>query len=189
MATSTEERLELLRKYDSSGSYASNDPATGQDPTGRVQVTVDPSNRVTNVQVATLDDGLRSPGALAIAVRDAFDDASVQRHLAGRAGRPASTAPRTVEVPVRPTRRPQMDPNPNRQPNLDLLRDRGHTPDLTISAVGISRNECVQVTLLPASSAGEVEVVEPGWLANASTGQVSNALTEAFEAAYENRGN
>lgn len=189
MATSTEERLELLRKHDTSGFYASDDPATGQDPSGRVQVTIDPSNRVTNVQVAALEDGLRSPGALAVAVRAAFDDASVQRYLAGRSDDSSSTGTTLIEMPVRPTRRPQMDANPDRQPNLDLLRDRGYTPDLTLSAVGISRNECVQVTLLPASSAGEVEVVEPGWLANAGAAQVSNALTEAFEAAYENRGN
>jgi hypothetical protein len=134
-----------------------------------------------------MDEDLRTPTGLGAAVRAAYDDASVQRYLAGRDEPLQHRRSAPLPLPERPTRRPRMDDDPHRVPDLDLLRDRGHTPDRTLEGTGVSANECLRVTLLPASSAGRVEVLEPGWLTHASAGQVANAVTEAFTAAYEDR--
>lgn len=182
-------RLGVLRAHDTHGYFASDKPATGSDQSGAVTVTVDPTNRVTSVVVSGLDDELREPAGLDRRVRQA---AAVARARRLEDSRPADLRAERDTPPV-PRR-----PSPTRHRIANLMRS-GRQPELpdfaevrrlrlspVAATTGISRNTCVTVLLGPGSSDGDVSA-DPGWLATASIGQISNAVTQAFDDAYGKR--
>ena len=181
---STSARLAELRRTDATGVYASDEPADGTDPSGAVTVTIDPTNRVTAVRLSN-DERIRTSAGLAEAFESAYSAALANRLKRSRAARPPRPATRPRAVATRPVfRRPTPE-------QLQRHRIRTETPRTAARSspgqvVGVSANDCVQVTLAPAQSSGTV-VADPGWLANASPSNIASAITEAFHAAYVER--
>ena len=185
MDSATLERLHELRRFDRSGFYASDEPASGDDPTGAVTVTVDPTDRVARVEVRSRDT-IRRPEGLARAVDQAYRAAQLARidalpgrhgsrgdlHVAGTGERPPVVAVRDVSgTGYVSTRRPS--------PETGRPEDFGPTS-------GVSDNDCVRVTLDVASSRGAVDA-GADWLANATATNIGNAVTEAYADAYRKR--
>jgi len=193
MTSTYDERLAELRRFDSVGHYAYGRPVTGQDETGTLLVTVDPTRRIVGVSSGRLDDRLRRPDGLAHAVRRAHTDAVMD----------------AIELGLRAQGR--IDPSQPRQnhafaagpaPSVaELHPDFGHAPvdmelfrslpghssaSSTGPHVGHSDNQCVTVTLDAAGPCGELGT-DPGWLANAAASAVATAIHQAFAAAYEKR--
>ena len=161
---------------------------TGHDLTRQLELTIDSSARAVLVRLDTVPDPLRTPLGLSAAVDEAFRDAigslartPVRRN--GATGRPP-TSRRPASVP-----RPVLDNSRERVPDLAMIDGAGDARPLELSPTGTSGNGCLSVTLGPASSLGEVQVLEPAWLSTATKAHIAGAITEAFEAAYDRRGN
>lgn len=182
----TSARLAELRRTDASGVYAGDEPADGTDPSGAVTVTIDPTNRVTAVRVSEAEK-IRTPAGLAEAFDEAYSAALAHRLASSRPARTPRSTSRPRAVATRPVfRRPTAE-------QLQRHRIRNETPRTTQRSspgqvVGISANDCVQVTLAPAQTSGTV-AADPGWLANAGPSNIASAITEAFNAAYAERDN
>jgi hypothetical protein len=187
------DRLAELRRFDSVGHYTHDRPVTGQDETGTLLVTVDPTRRVVGVASGRLDQSLRRPAGLAHAVRRAHTDAVMDGiELGLRAkGRVDPKAPRRNQAFAAgpPPSMAELHPDFGYAPvDLELYRSlSGRSgPRPAGPAVGHSDNQCVTVTLDAAGPCGDVEA-DPGWLANAAPSAVAAALHQAFAAAYEKR--
>ncbi len=187
------DRLAELRQFDSVGHYAHSQPVTGQDETGTLLVTVDPTRRVVGVASAHLDESLRRPDGLAHAVRRAHTDAVMDGiELGLRAqGRIDPRAPRRnlAVASGPPPSMAELHPDFGHAPvDEELFRSLsgrpGPRPDGP--AVGHSDNQCVTVTLDASGPCGDVDI-NPGWLANAAPSAVATAVQQAFTAAYEKR--
>ena len=187
------DRLAELRRYDSVGHYTHDRPVTGQDETGTVLVTVDPTRRVVGVASGRLDESLRRPAGLAHAVRRAHTDAVMDGiELGLRAqGRVDPRAPRRSRAfaPGPPPSMAALHPDFG-YTTVDeaLFRSLSGRPGARRGGrtVGISDNQCVTVTLDAAGPCGDVDA-DPGWLANAGPAAVATAVQQAFTAAYEKR--
>ena len=180
-------RLTELREHDVLGMYAGNDPATGLDQSGRVSVTVDPTDRVIDVRIVSDAPEIRQPEGLRVAVDQAARAARLARVDALRPararGRERPQAARTKEQPVVAVQR--LDgPAGRRTPpawsrttttRRTWARRRG-SPTTTASPV----------TVGIASSSGVV-TADAGWLANARVSAVEQAITQAYEQAYRKR--
>lgn len=180
-------RLSELREHDVLGMYAGDEPATGLDEAGRVSVTVDPTDRVTEVRILADAPELRQPEGL----RDAVDQAARAARLAridalrpprvrGRARPQAARAEDQPVVAVQNRMGTGWAPDP-----ASLVRHHYDTEDLG-PATGVSDNDCVTVTVGIASSSGVV-TADPGWLANARVSAVEQAITQAYDEAYRKR--
>lgn len=155
---------------------------SSNEPGDVVRVTLDPPNRVAHVHVLRSD---------AVGTPDALDAAVAAAYRAALAGRrtPASTARR--ERPVARSIRltaPALTPGSYDRHQVreasQAERAAGHGEPGAVS--GRSTNDCVTVTLGPASAAGRVDA-DPGWLRTATSTSISRAVTEAFTAAYAER--
>ncbi|HET9422361.1 MAG TPA: hypothetical protein VFO49_14575 [Nocardioides sp.] len=187
-ATTT--RLAALRRTDRTGFWAGDDPASGQDGSGAVTVTVDPTNRITEVAVRGRADHLRTPELLAAAVDEAAGAARAARLRAGRAGS-------DVDESTTRDRRAVARPLGIGVQAVENFQETGTTPsgrlrgtsgqylyrDLDGGAVGQSDNGCVTVVLDLASSHGRLHV-DSGWLANAPSKPLGAAITQAYRNAY-----
>jgi DNA-binding protein YbaB len=167
--------------------YRRDATGSGSDPTGSVTVTVDPTDRVVLVRVNGEAATVRTPELL--------DAAVLQAHVAAQLARRDAVRPR----PERTGARPLATGAGNRPVRaLDNLWAQGRTTsDRTLPAhprrsrdlgpaTGTSDNDCVTVTLGIASSQGRV-AADPGWLVNATSESIGNAITQAFAAAYRRR--
>jgi hypothetical protein len=187
--TTTASRLAALRRTDRTGFWAGDDPASGQDGSSAVMVTVDPTNRITEVAVRGRADHLRTPELLAAAVDQAAGDARAARL---RAGRPDSDGVGPAQA-----RRPVVRPLALGTQAVENFQKTGTTPsgrlrgtsaqylyrDLDGPAVGQSDNGCVTVTLDLASSHGRL-YIDSGWLASARCKLLGAAITQAYRNAY-----
>ena len=160
-------------------------PSEGSDPSGAVSVTIDASYRVSDVRVVDRPEA-RTPDGLAQAVAGAYEAAMaarLERLRALRPPRPAGERPVPVAT-LLTVRRPTAE-------DLTRHRIRKESPTLPQhgdpgEVTGVSRNDCVHVTLPPAQPRGTV-TADPGWLANAQTANIASALVEAFTDAYRQR--
>ena len=180
----TRERLEQLRATDTIGLYASDEPSMGSDRDGALTVTIDPTLRVQQVQVHSVD-ALRTPAQVRDAFEAAYHDALSRRLPDSDDGQEAGTAERPVarrvrRISARPTRE-RLDRHQirYRERNRPATHIRGEV-------TGTSQNDCVSVTLGPASPRGVLEV-DPGWLATTVGSRLGGAITEAFHDAYARR--
>ena len=156
---------------------------TSNDPGDSVRVAIDPPNRVAHVHVLRAE-GVSTPETLDAAVAAAYRTA-----LAGRRRTPATQARR--ERPVARSIRltaPALTPGSYdrhrvREASQAERAMRRGTPG---AVTGRSTNDCVTVTLGPASAAGRVDA-DAGWLRTATSTSISRAVTEAFTAAYAER--
>lgn len=189
-------RLATLRATDSIGAYSSDAPMTGADRTGRVLVTLDPTNRVTSVTLTGLPDELRTPTALARAVGEGYDAALRDKVLAADPERATTSRPlpevRRLRRPPRPPRpvRPE-DGGPDRPlPSPAVVEERraqrGRVARSHADCTGVSDNDCVTVTVPPGIPRGEIDA-DPGWLRHAAAQQVAAALTQAYADSYRKR--
>lgn len=185
----TRARLERLRATDRTGRYAGDQPSQGSDREAALTVTVDPTLRVLRVDVRR-PDAVRLPDQLAAAVAEAYRDALRARvadrrdERRRRGERPVATA---APVPRPVFDRRLLDRHQVREATRAERHDPGRARRLPRPGVGRSRNGCVVVRLGLVSPVGPVET-DPGWLATATADHLGNALTEAFRAAYEERG-
>jgi len=185
--SATTARLERLRESDSIGLYASDEPSEGNDPDNALTVVIDPTLRVTAVHVHLVDK-VRQPSALADAVKAAYAAAMAARLPKRESTERSSRAPRSVASAAPVT----IVPGQVRAEMLDRHRIRRESKLVAAApfgfgeATGISGNECVTVTLPPASSSGAVSA-DPGWLQNASAANLAKAVAEAFTDAYQRR--
>ena len=180
----TRQRLEALRATDTTGVYASDEQTEGSDATGAMAVTVDPTLRVTCVEVRSLEP-LRTPTALRQAFEAAYRDALARRL------RRDDHAPddRQRERPVaRRVRRISAAPTPELVNRHQIrYRERGTSAAGQRGlVVGTSTNGCVTVVLPPANPRGVLDS-DPGWLATTTGARLSAAITEAFAEAYARR--
>ncbi|MBA3781479.1 MAG: hypothetical protein H0X12_06440 [Nocardioides sp.] len=160
------------------------EPAEGADPTGAITVTIGATRRVSAVRVSE-NATIRTPDGLAQTLAEAYSAALTAQLEASRRERPRrdpGQRPKPVAtLPTfqRPTRE-QLSRHRIREESRNIPRA---TPG---DAVGISSNECVTVTLIPAQPVGPV-TADAGWLANASLDNLASAITEAFQNAYTER--
>ena len=163
---------------------APREPAEGVDGSGAVTVRIDGAHRVTAVRVSE-SANIRTPDALARTFAEAYSAALAAQLASARPDRPKrepGQRPKPVAtLPTfqRPTRE-QLSRHRIREESRQTARA------MTGDAVGVSSNECVQVSLAPAQPVGAVSA-DPGWLANASLDNLSRAVTEAFQNAYSVR--
>lgn len=180
-------RLEALRRRDRTGFYASDRSAIGRDSTGALTVTVDPTNRITQVAVTGSADRLREPGLLAAAVDEAAGAARAARLAASRPDDPARGDGTGVPVAQRAKRYVHEVENfqeTGRVPSGALRGSSARFAWHALSpAAGSSHNACVTVTLDLASAHGRIDV-DRGWLANARPAGIGSAITEAYADAY-----
>ena len=182
-------RLAGLRRTDRTGFWASDEPASGKDSSGTVTVTVDPTNRVTEVSVRGNADDLREPDKLARAVDEAAGAARSARLRAGRTDSDESASTRARRPVARPLAIGQLAvENFQQTGTIPSGRLRGTSAnfmyrDLGGPAVGQSDNECVTVTLDLASTHGRLQI-DGGWLASARNKPLGAAITQAFHNAY-----
>ncbi len=185
-------RLTALRRTDRTGFWAADGPAHGQDSSGAVTLTVDPTNRITDVAVRGPADHLRTPELLAVAVDEAAGAARAARLRASRAesDADAEAASRRAERPVARPLVLAVQPVENFQENgtTPSGRLRGTSSqylyrDLDGGAVGQSDNGCVTVVLDLASAHGRLHV-DSGWLASARCKPLGAAITQAYRNAY-----
>ena len=181
----TRTRLARLREYDATGLYASDEPSDGTDPGNSLTVTIDPTLRVTGVQIHRID-AIRPPNSLPELFKAAYAAAVAARRPQQPPQESAATArPRPTAEPVTISTAPTRE----RLNRHSIRRKRQFNPQPRFgfrAATGTSHNQCVTVALPPASPAGPV-AVEPGWLQNASASNVARAIVEAFNDAYTKR--
>lgn len=154
-------------------------PSSGTDPTGSLRVTIDGSRRVVQVEVLRAD-GVETPAGLDSCVTGAYRAAVAARRPkrdGERRVRPVAVSTHAVAPPLRPD-------SYDRHQIRDASRaDRARRRAPFGARVGRSANDCITVTLPPASSLGRVEA-DTGWLMNASATAIARSVTEAFLAAY-----
>lgn len=147
-----------------------------------VRVAIDDRNRLTHAHVLRADD-VRTPETLDAAVTAAYRAALAGRRTATGAERRERPVARATHVTAPPLTVGSYDRHQVREATrAERTTHRGNPGAVT----GRSDNECVTVTLRPASSAGQVDA-DPGWLRTATSTAVSRAVTEAFAAAYAER--
>jgi len=168
----------------------------GQAPAARaasvppVSVVLDDDARVVAVRIERDEPLLRTPEGLDRGVWAA-------QVLARGLVRPAEESDTPGERPTDPVdpveavtvtdvRRPvQALPDlsgTERTPDLSRYAEARARRGTLTARHGASDNACVRVSFAPAQSVATVEA-DPGWLARASTGQLADALTQAFAAA------
>jgi hypothetical protein len=180
----TRTRLARLREYDTTGLYASDEPSDGTDPGNALTVTIDPTLRVTGVQIHRID-ALRPPNSLPETFKAAYAAALAARRRGHQPAKESAVRPRATSAPLTLSTAPARE-------LLDrhsIRRERKLNPQPGFGsreAAGISQNQCVTVALPPASSAGSM-AVDSGWLQNASASNVARAIVEAFTDAYTKR--
>lgn len=158
--------------------------ASGTDQTGSVVVDIDDNGVVTDVVVSpSLPDHLRVPAAMTAA----FDEALTNAHA--NAYPPAEVPPDGSPVRARRVQRP-LRTRPLREIVEESQRDPHRAavarPRTLEPSTGISQNECVEVTLDRTGPTGRVSF-DAGWLPNAQARNLSQAIREAFDAAYAAR--
>lgn len=186
----TRARLERLRETDTIGLYASDEPTEGTDPEQTITVTIDPTLRVTDVQIHRMDP-LRQPDALTKAFRAAYaaaiaarlpHEAEAERPRAADRPRPVATAAPITASAAPP---PELFTGQRRRERTPHPTLTGHPAH---AATGTSANACVTVDLPPASTAGTL-TADQGWLQHATSANVAKAIVEAFVHAYSRRDN
>lgn len=186
----TRARLERLRETDTIGLYTSDEPTEGTDPEQTITVTIDPTLRVTDVQIHRMDP-LRQPNTLTKAFGAAYAAAIAARLPDKPEAEQARTADRPRPVATAAPIRISVAPPPELF-NGQRRRERTPHPQLTgyaaREAVGHSRNECITATLPAASTAGTL-TVDQGWVQQAAGANVAKAIVEAFVHAYSRRDN
>jgi hypothetical protein len=183
--SATRARLDRLRESDSIGLYASDDPSDGNDPDNALTITIDPTLRVSAVNIHAIDK-VRQPSALAKACKAAYAAALAARLPRMEPGGGGRAAPRPVANggPIAFVTRPGdllHRHRTRRESRLDASPAFGSR-----EATGVSSNGCVAVDLPPANSFGSV-TAEPGWLLNATASNLAKAVLEAFTDAYTKR--
>jgi hypothetical protein len=172
-------RLERLRATDTTGVYAGDEPSTGSSPDGALTVTIDPLLRVVAVHVHAAEE-LRTDEALNKALAEAYRNALAARlqprDSSPGAARPVARKVRRVSARATPARLERHQVRHRPQP-----QGPGARP-----VSGSSDNQCVTVTLAPATPRGSV-ATDPGWLAQTTAARLSGALTEAFLDAHTRR--
>lgn len=162
-------------------------PTEGRDPSGAVSVTLDPAFRVIDVRISERPES-RDPDELSRAFSTAYAVA-MNTHIERARGDeppPASGARPVALAPVltlRPPTAADLERHSIREESFTTTR-RGNPGEVT----GVSRNDCVHVTLPPAQPRGTI-TTDPGWLAHAQTANIASALVEAFADAYRQRDN
>lgn len=158
--------------------------ASGTDQTDSVVVDIDANGVVTDVVVrSSLPDRLRVPSAMTAA----FDEALTAAHA--NAYPPAEVPADGTPVRARRVQRP-----PRTRPLREIVEESQRDPHRATVArprtlepsTGMSQNQCVEVTLDRTGPTGEVSF-DAGWLANAHARNLSQAIKEAFDAAYAAR--
>jgi hypothetical protein len=150
-----------------------------------IEVEVDGARRVVGVRIAHLPEELREPAALDRAFRDALAHRLASDRPAAELERDASGRPVVKRVEM-PTWRPL------RELVAEAAR-AGHTVPSERSAPlpggerGVSGNDCLEVVLDAAGQGGAL-TADPGWLRQATAPNVAAAITQAFSAAYQERG-
>ncbi len=149
-----------------------------------VSLTLDQDHRVVAVDLHRVD-AVRTPAALDEAVQRAYRQAVVEqsRDLAP-ASAPEGRRPQAVATT--PRRIPRSAELLGRHRIRNDVRAAGGPTGRPRDGVGVSRNGCVRVVLLPASPRGGVEA-DPGWLSQATATHISQAVQEAFRAAYDEK--
>lgn len=150
-----------------------------------IQVDVDGDGRVVGVRIAALPEALRVPLRLAAAFRAALAHALA-------AALPAATGVRDADGKVRATRVTSPGHRPFRQLVEEALArppaggpvDPGPLPG---HERGVSDNDCVTVVLDVSGPGGDL-LADAGWLSQATSANVAAAITQAFTAAYRERG-
>lgn len=156
---------------------------TAADPTGSLLVSVDDRGRVVRVDVAVLDESLRTSGALDAAVARAHLTALVHRRPERTATLPRAAAPGPRPPRIRLTN-PWTEGRDIEMPDFEWARQVNDAAPGRVA--GVSDNECITVTLAPGSVSGGV-VADDGWLRRAESRNVAAALTQAFASAYRKR--
>lgn len=152
------------------------------NPGDSVRITIDGSNRVTHVHVLDAD-AVSTPEALDDAVQQAYRAALAARRTPADATRRERPVARTIRLTAPALTPGAYDRHQVREATrVERTAPRG-TPGTVVAR---SDNECVTVTLLPASSRGHV-AADPGWLRTARSEAISRAVTEAFTTAYAER--
>ena len=176
------ERLDAYRRFHPEG-YGTADTSAA-DPSEAVEVTVDPTDRLTIVQVLRAE-GVRTPERLEEAVAGGYRAAVSRRRATLRGDRP-----RDHRARARSNRRPPVAVENwmvhGWQPEPATVQMHDFDASDIGEVRGGSDNECVEVELGIASSFGSLSS-DPGWLANATAAQIGAAVTQAFAAAYRNR--
>lgn len=181
-------RLDQLRRHGRRG-YAEHAPVEGSSLDGAVTLVVDASGWVDEVRVGDVT-GLREPAALASAVNEAYQVATLRRTLEASAHDPATpeekeAALALVEgrgaVRVRPAPRVPLPSPPALSPE-DLagpgIGDRRPAP-----LRGTSRDRELDVVAHFPAGFSSLEA-DAAWLSSASADDVRYALKEAFASAY-----
>lgn len=163
------------------GAPATRETADGVDPSGALTVTIDATHRVVSVRVSE-SVNVRTPDALARTFAEAYSAALTAQHANARQDRPGrEPGQRPKPIATLPTfQRPTRE-----QLTRHRIREESrHAPRASAApAIGISSNECVEVSLAPAQPVGAL-TADPGWLANAALDNLARAITEAHENAY-----
>lgn len=195
MATATADqglhlRLSYLRSKRGGQAFLTEDPTTGQDPTGSVSLEVDASGWVTSSRVSDLE-GLREVDDFVAAVRHAYVAAATARMAANGQARHQDRPP-SLEEQERGRAiaegRLRLEPPPRPHfPRWELptgpVDDRVLAPGLDAGerpVTGRSRGDEIQVTATVAAGLGAVQV-DANWLRGTSIDLAHYALREAFE--------
>ena len=156
---------------------------TSNEPGDSVRVAIAPPNRVAHVHVLRAE-AVTTPAELDAAVRAAYRVALAERRRTpdGPARRERPVA-RSIRLTVPALTPGSYDRHQVREASrTERAVSRGNPGVVS----GRSTNDCVTVTLAPASAAGRVDA-DPGWLRTATATSISRAVTEAFVAAYAER--
>lgn len=184
-------RLTALREARGSG-FRSEDPATGTDETGAVEITIDPTGWVTAVRLISLPPELRETAAFTEAVRSAYVNAQTARTIADlRLEPPAKLEERRrrgrelLEGRRPPTVRRVRPPAPIVRPSGPVsIGGPLEPPAGTARHVGRSREGEITVTITRGNGLVAMQV-SPEWLARTDPETAHHALREAFAAAYQ----
>lgn len=153
-----------------------------------IVIRLDDDFRFAGIDVALLTVEQREPARLA-ADFDAAYSAAMDRNATKRAA--ASPQRRVPGTPTmaRPAlrSRPPLPDRTGGEPHWDLIRLGAERRD-DLDPTGRSDNDCVRVSLDPASSRGRLVDVDAGWLAQTTPDRLESAVVEAFRQAYEKRG-
>ena len=150
-----------------------------------IRVDLDREGRVRTVQVTALPDALRDGDTLARAFRAAMAQALAADLPPAPLALDASGRPRAARVTL-----------PERRPLRDLVREAMDRQPVASSGTavrsfggeqGASDNGCVTVVLDPAGPGGDL-TFDAGWLRQATPTNLAAAITQAFTAAYRERG-